>query len=112
MFYECYLNAGLNMTDTSLCDNLYPLNNDEVGGSINILNCYEKFGISLTEEHIHETCINTYEDDLKEQIENQEKCLEDLGMPKTADLSLIDPKISAISLVDNKFLINSLDGYK
>ena len=64
VFYECYKNAGLTMTDESLCDNLYPLNNNEVGGSFNLLNCYERFEISLTEEVIHEKCTNAYEDNL------------------------------------------------
>jgi hypothetical protein len=109
-FYECYKNAGLNMTDHSLCENLYPLIDNL--GSPNLLNCYEKFGIILTEEDIHEKCTNTYLDDLKEEIENQQKCLEDLGMPKTADLILIDPKITTISLGENKLVIKEdLDGY-
>jgi hypothetical protein len=107
-FYECYKNAGLNMTDHSLCENFYPLINNL--GSPNLLNCYERFGISLTEEDIHEKCTNTYEDDLKEF--SFHKCLEDLGMPKTADLSLINPYITDISLFDKKFVIINFDLYK
>jgi hypothetical protein len=112
-FYECYRYAGLNMTDHSLCENLYPLIKNL--GSPNLLNCYERFGISLTEKDIHEKCTNTYLKDvkeIKEEIENQQKCLEDLGMPKTADLSLIDPKITDISLADSKFVIIDFDEYK
>jgi hypothetical protein len=61
MFYECYDNAGLTVTDKSLCDNLYPFDNDQVGGSFNLLSCYERFGISLTEKDIHEKCTNAFE---------------------------------------------------
>jgi hypothetical protein len=32
-------------------------------------------------------------------------------MPKTADLSLIDPKITTISLVDKKLVIKDKDKY-
>jgi hypothetical protein len=72
MFYECYMNAGLILTDQSLCDNLYPFNNDKVGSSENLLPCYERFGISLTEEETHIKCTNAYEDNLREEIRNQQ----------------------------------------
>jgi hypothetical protein len=32
-------------------------------------------------------------------------------MPKTADLSLIDPKITTISVVDKKFVIKDKENY-
>jgi hypothetical protein len=45
-------------------------------------------------------------------MSDYQQCLNDLGDPKTADLSLVNPNITTISLLEKKFVIKDLWGYK
>ena len=35
-YLDCYRQIGLNTSDTHLCDNLYPLDDEKIGGSVEL----------------------------------------------------------------------------
>jgi hypothetical protein len=93
-FFECYNSIKIDTTDLSLCDNLFPLANTEIGGSFNLLSCYETFGISITVDNMHEKCTGIYKDNMYYSINEYHTCLNDLGSSITADRCYIDPYIN------------------
>jgi hypothetical protein len=90
-FKECYNSAGLNLTDTTFCDNLYPLDNKNVGGSFRLLSCYETFGINITNEVMQEKCTSIHEKSMADEVDKFKDCLVNLGAPVTADHCILDP---------------------
>jgi hypothetical protein len=67
-FQECYKGVGLNVTNTQFCDNLYPFENKNFGGSVNLLSCYKAFGIDITIDQIHEKCLLIHRDNMYDEI--------------------------------------------
>lgn len=62
-FFECYNSIEIiknDITDQLLCDNLFPLDNMEIGGSFKLMSCYETFGIEFTIDDIHKKCTDVF----------------------------------------------------
>ena len=57
---------------------MYPLDK-EIGGSLNLLSCYETFGIEITLNEMHEKCTSIFEDDMSDNVSDYHICLQDLG---------------------------------
>ena len=100
---------GINTTDLTLCDNLYPIDDKKIGGSFKLLQCYEAFGITITKSDMHEKCSQIYKDNMYERVEQYHQCLIDLGSQKTADVCLLDPYKMILSQDERKMFIVSFD---
>ena len=74
-YYDCYNGIKLNTSDTHLCDHLYPLDDEKIGGSQELLKCYEAFGITLNQDSRQEKCLSNHEDNMNDEIKEFNECL-------------------------------------
>ena len=104
-YFDCYKGLGLNTSDTHMCDHLYPLDDEKIGGSQNLLKCYEAFNISLTLDNIHEKCLTTHQKNMKAEVNEYSQCLQDLGASRYYDNCWLDPQKVTISIDQREFII-------
>lgn len=95
-YFECYNGIGLDTSDTHLCEHLYPMDDENIGGSLNLLKCYEKFNITLTTDDIHQKCLNTHQENMAYEIDEYSDCLKSFGAKSSYDHCWLDFKKASI----------------
>jgi len=78
----------------------------KTGGSFNLLNCYDIFGINITKNDMHDKCTPIHKENMYEEIDEYHTCLVELGCQVTADDILLDHDDMIISVDERKFILH------